>query len=112
VVRAGASPSARDLLRDALLRGAVARGEVARITGLSERGARDLLSKLTKLRLLVSDTPKGPVRLGFPLLSVGYYFPRLYPEGVEQSIIAESAIASGGSRRAVRRPLRRRRRRR
>lgn len=111
-VRAGMSPSARDLLRDVLLRGRVARGEVARITGLSERGARDLLGELTGLGLLVSGTPKGPVRLGFPLLSVGYYFPRLYPEGVEQSLIAESSISSRPIRRGVKPPVRRRRRRR
>jgi Fic family protein len=110
--RAGVPPSARDLLRDVLLRGAVARGEVARITGLSERSARSLLSSLTGLGLLVSDTPKGPVRLGFPLPSVGYYFPRLYPEGVEQSLIAESYVSSGPIRRGAKRPVRRPRRRR
>jgi Fic family protein len=110
-VRAQVPPNARDLLRDVLLRGTVARGEVARITGLSERGARDLLSELTALGLLVSDTPKGHLRLGFPLLSVGYYFPRLYPEGVEQSLIAESSISAGPIRRRAKRPVRRRRRR-
>jgi hypothetical protein len=103
--------SARDLLRDVLLRGRVARGEVARIAGLSERGARDLLSELIVLELLASDTPKGSVRLGCPLLSVGYYFPRLYPEGVEQSLVAESSISAGPIRRRPKRPVRRRRRR-
>lgn len=90
-VRQGMPPVVADLLRDVFLRGSIARGEAARITGLSERAARTLLSSLTKLGLLVSDTPKGPVRLGFPLASVGYYFPRLYPEGVEQSLTAEAA---------------------
>jgi Fic family protein len=108
VVREGLAPSTRDLLRDVMLRGTVARGEVGRITGTSERSARSLLSKLTGHRLLVSDTPKGPVRLGFPLLSVGYYFPRLYPEGVEQSFTAESSFASQRRGRIARRRVARR----
>jgi hypothetical protein len=41
------------------------------------------LDRLIEDRLMVSDLPKGPVRLGFPVKAVGYYFPRLYPEGVE-----------------------------
>lgn len=107
--RAGIPPRARDLLRDVFLRGSLARGDVARVTGLSERGARNLLRRVTDLRLLVSDTPKGPVRLGLPLMSVGYYFPRLYPEGVEQSLIEESPLSSSPRRSGTKRPVRRRR---
>jgi len=33
--------------------------------------------------LLESDSPKGPVRLALPARFATYYFPRLYPEGVE-----------------------------
>jgi len=29
--------------------------------------------------LLVSDSPKGEVRLGFPIHAAGWYFPELYP---------------------------------
>jgi hypothetical protein len=29
--------------------------------------------------LLVSDSPKGEVRLGFPIHAAGWYFPDLYP---------------------------------
>ena len=68
------------LLTEALLRGQVARGEAARITGTSERTARRILSALTREKLLVSGTPKGPVRLGLPLDAVGHYFPHLFPE--------------------------------
>lgn len=73
------------LIREALLRGEYARGEAARITGLSERSARTLLGELLSpgLGLLQSDSPKGRVRMGFPIHAVGYYFPRLYPEGAE-----------------------------
>jgi Fic family protein len=76
-------PLAREaglLLRDALLRGTVARGEAARITGTSERTARRIVASLVAEKLLVSDTPKGLVRLGFPIHAVGYHFPQLFPE--------------------------------
>jgi Fic family protein len=73
---------ARYLLGELLLRGEVPRGDAPRITGVSERTARRILTQLVRERLLVSDTPKGPVRLGFPVSVVGLYFPRLYPEDV------------------------------
>ena len=71
------------LLRDVLLRGEVPRGEATRITGRPERTARRILKGLLDKKLLNADTEKGPVRLNFPVGVVGYYFPRLYPEGVE-----------------------------
>jgi hypothetical protein len=73
-------PEASHLLRDALLRGEFARGEAARISGTSERTARRTVSMLVRDRLLVSDTPKGPLRVGLPVHAVGFYFPQLFPE--------------------------------
>ncbi len=73
-------PPARHLLVEALLRGRVARGDAARVTGTSDRTARRMLSGLVDEGLLVSDTPKGPVRLGLPVKVVGFYFPLLFPE--------------------------------
>lgn len=60
--------------------GPVTRGEFAQMTGLGERNARSLLSKLLATGLLVSDTPYGPVRFGLPLDALGMLFPNLYPE--------------------------------
>jgi Fic family protein len=60
--------------------GPVARGEFAQMTGLGERNARSLLSKLLAEGLLVSDTAYGAVRFGLPLDSLGMLFPNLYPE--------------------------------
>jgi Fic family protein len=74
------APESSHLLRDVVLRGEVARGEAARITGVSERTARRIVSQLVTERLLVSDTPKGPVRVGLPFAALGFYFPRLFPE--------------------------------
>ncbi len=68
------------LVREALLRGEVPRGDAARVTGTSERTARRILSSLVTERLLVSDTPKGPVRAGLPIQTVAFYFPLLFPE--------------------------------
>jgi Fic family protein len=67
------------LLREALLVGEFDRGQVIEITGLKDRAARDVLYALTKKGLLVSDTPRGPVRLGFPIDIVERWFPLLYP---------------------------------
>lgn len=67
------------LLREALLIGEFDRGKVKEITGLKDRASRDVLYALTKKGLLVSDTPRGPVRLGFPIDVVERWFPLLYP---------------------------------
>lgn len=60
--------------------GPVTRGEFAQLTGLGERTARSLLSKLVADGLLASDTPYGPVHIGLPLDALGMLFPNLYPE--------------------------------
>lgn len=67
------------LLKEALLAGEFERGKAQTITGLGERTARDILSRLVHQRILVSDSPKSAVRLGFPLEVVERFFPRLYP---------------------------------
>lgn len=60
--------------------GPITRGEFAQMTGLAERSARMLMSKLLADRLLVSDSMYGPVRFGLPLDSLNTLFPNLYPE--------------------------------
>jgi Fic family protein len=79
-------PAAGFLLRDVLLRGEIARGEAVRITGKPERTARRIVAALLERNLLTSETPKGTLRIAFPAKTVGYYFPRLYPEGVEHDL--------------------------
>ncbi|NTV15454.1 MAG: Fic family protein [Desulfobulbaceae bacterium] len=75
------------LLREAFLRGEIPRGEAARITGKPERSARRVIRDLLDKSLLVSDSEKGPVRLAFPAKVAAYYFPQLYPEGIEVGLI-------------------------
>ena len=79
-------PEAGHLLRDVFLRGEIPRGEIPSIVGMPERSARRVVSSLLEKNYLVSDSERGPVMLGFPASMVGYYFPRLYPEGVETSL--------------------------
>ncbi len=79
-------PEAGHLLRDVFLRGEISRGEIPNIIGMPERSARRVVSSLLEKGYLVSDSEKGPVMLAFPASLVGYYFPRLYPEGVEAAL--------------------------
>lgn len=71
-------PEAFYLLREAALRGEIPRGEAARVTSLGERTARDLVRELLGEGLMESDSPKGPVRMGFPTSAAEPYFPRLF----------------------------------
>jgi Fic family protein len=72
-------PEAAYMLQEALLRGEVTRGDMIRVSGLADRTGRTLLGQLLDEGLLVSDMPKGPVRLAFPTHVAGYLFPDLYP---------------------------------
>jgi Fic family protein len=73
-------PEAWLLLDRVLQQGEVPRGEAARISGLKERSARDLLSTMVADGILGSDTPKTPVSLCFPLHAIELLFPGLFPE--------------------------------
>jgi hypothetical protein len=56
---------------------------VARIIGASPRTAQKVTGKLLSERLVTSNSPKGPLRLGFPADAAGEYFPNLYPAGAD-----------------------------
>ena len=70
------------LLREALLAGEFERGRAPALTGYKERMARNVLSRLLELGLLVSFGPRDPVRLGFPIAVVERWFPALYASSV------------------------------
>jgi hypothetical protein len=65
------------------LRGEIARGEVSRIIGASPRTGQKVTAELLSQRLITSNSPKGPLRLGFPADAASYYFPNLYPAGAD-----------------------------
>ncbi len=78
--RAGRLPKRSfPLLREAWLVGEFERGRAQELTGYGQRQARTVLNELVKKGLLASDTPKGPVRLSFPIDVVERWFPKLYP---------------------------------
>jgi Fic family protein len=74
----GLSNAEAAIAKDVMARGEVARGEAARITGLSERAARDALARLLDAGLLASATPKGPVSLRVSTTAAESLFPRLF----------------------------------
>ena len=73
-------PRGAALLQAALTRDEIPRGEAPAITGMSDRSARTILHQLTQKGLLVSDTPKTPVRLGLPTEYIDQLFPKLFYE--------------------------------
>ena len=67
-----------DMLSLIFSRGSIGRGEFARLyPGKKERYARNQLSSLLQEGLLTSDTPKGEVRLAWPLKHLGLLMPQL-----------------------------------
>jgi Fic family protein len=73
-------PGSFELLKAAFLDGEVARGQAARLTGYQERQARSVLKGLLDQGLLVSDSVKSPVRLGFPVVAAEKWLPRLWAD--------------------------------
>lgn len=68
------------------LAGPTPRGEFQQMTGLGERTARSLLSRLIETGLVASDGHTAPVRLAFPLHALQFLLPELYPEAATQAL--------------------------
>jgi Fic family protein len=78
--QAGSLPNGSyPVLREALLQGTVERGAVPGLVGLRERASRNVTAALLAKKILVSDSPRAPLRLGFPTEVVERWFPSLYP---------------------------------
>jgi Fic family protein len=73
-------PGSFALLQAAFLEGEMARGKAALVTGYQDRQARSVLKGLLEEGLLVSDSVKGPVRLGFPTVAAEKWLPRLWAD--------------------------------
>ncbi|MFA5170269.1 MAG: Fic family protein [Sulfuriferula sp.] len=80
-VRFDLKPESAYLFIHAFATGEFERMEASRLTGLPERTARDVLNALVIEGFLVSDTPRGKVRVGFPMHALGSLLPNLYPAG-------------------------------
>jgi Fic family protein len=68
------------------LAGPTKRGDFLQMTGLGERTARSLLSKLLQSGIVISENHKAPVKLAFPLDSLQFLLPNLYPEAATLNI--------------------------
>lgn len=66
------------LISHALRHGEMARGDAPFVAGVRDRAARNDLALLLEAGFLRSDTPKGPVRVGFPLDYRESLFPNLF----------------------------------
>lgn len=66
--------------------GPTSRGDFNRMLGLGERTGRTVIAQLLKDGLLVSDTPKGELRIGLPLNTLNILLPNLYPEAATQAV--------------------------
>lgn len=72
-------PGSFPILRELYFVGEMERGKISSITGYKERQSRSILNNLIQEGLVMSDTPKGKIRLNFPLKTVSELFPQLYP---------------------------------
>jgi Fic family protein len=73
-------PRAGNVLEAVLYRGELPRGDVAGIVGTQERHARRVVSALAERGVLVSDSPRAPLRLVFPAALASRWMPGLFPE--------------------------------
>lgn len=69
-----------NVLEAVLYRGELPRGEVASLLGTSARQARRVTSALLEREVLVSHSPRAPLRLAFPAKLATRWMPGLFPE--------------------------------
>lgn len=63
-----------------LYRGELPRAEIPEIIGAGERQARRVTSVLLKEGILISESPRAPLRLAFPARLADRWMPNLFPE--------------------------------
>ena len=73
-------PHAGTILEAVLFRGTVPRGDVAGLLGMGDRQARRIASALLERGVLVSESPRAPLRLAFPAALASRWMPGLFPE--------------------------------
>jgi Fic family protein len=73
-------PKSGSILEAVLYRGELPRGEVDAVVGTGERQARRIASALLDKEVLVSDSPRDPLRLAFPAALASRWMPGLFPE--------------------------------
>ncbi len=82
-IRLGNLPNKSGNILEAILyRGELPRGEVDAVVSTGERQARRIVSALLEAEVLVSESPRGPLRLVFPAALASRWMPGLFPERV------------------------------
>jgi Fic family protein len=75
-------PKSTSILEAVLYRGELPRADTAGVVGAGERHARRIVAALVERGVLVSDSPRGPLRLAFPAALASRWMPGLFPEKV------------------------------
>ena len=73
-------PKSGSILEAILYRGELPRGEVSSLIGTSDRNARRITSALIDCGVLISESPRSPLRLVFPAKLASRWMPGLFPE--------------------------------
>ena len=80
-VRAGTLPAKSSQVLEAILfRGELPRGDVPALLGVSERGARRVVSALLDRGVLSSDSTRAPLFITFPAALAARWMPGLFPD--------------------------------
>ena len=82
-IRVGAlPPKAGSILEAVLYRGELPRGDADAVVGTGARQARRIVAALVDKGVLVSDSPRSPLRLVFPAALAARWMPGLFPEQI------------------------------
>lgn len=73
-------PKSGGILEAVLYRGELPRADAGTVLGASERQARRVVSALLEKEVLVSESPRAPLRLAFPVTLAMRWMPGLFPE--------------------------------
>jgi Fic family protein len=68
------------ILEAVLYRGELPRGDAATVVGTGERQARRIVSALLEKGVLLSDSPRSPLRLAFSAALASRWMPGLFPD--------------------------------
>ena len=73
-------PKSGSILEAVLYRGELPRGDADTVVGTGKRQARRIVSALVDKGVLVSESPRAPLRLTFPAALASRWMPGLFPE--------------------------------
>jgi len=80
-IRLGAlPPKSGNILEAVLYRGELPRGDADSVVGTGERQARRIVSALVEKGVLISESPRAPLRLVFPATLASRWMPGLFPD--------------------------------